>query len=121
MAKKIICDLDNTITIHDSATEYEKKAPNLPLIEKLRTFKDEGYEIIIHTARNMRTFKGDINKIQKNTLPIIEKWLEEHSVPFDEIIVGKPWCDEGFYIDDKAIRPDEFIALSEKKIKRLVR
>ena len=48
------------------------------------------------------------------------EWLQRHEVPFDEIYVGKPWCGhEGFYVDDKAIRPDEFAKLSYDQIKDL--
>jgi capsule biosynthesis phosphatase len=121
MAKKIICDLDDTITIHASDPCYSKKKPNTPLIEKLILFKSLGYEIVIFTARNMRKFNGDIKNIEEFTLPVIEAWLIQHSVPFDEIIIGKPWCDEGFYVDDKAIRPDEFIAYSEAEIGRIIK
>lgn len=121
MVKKIICDLDDTITIHESDPCYSQKKPNIPLIEKLCLFKSLGYKIVIFTARNMRSFDGDIKKINAITLPVIETWLIEHSVPFDEIIIGKPWCDEGFYVDDKAIRPDEFIAYSEDEIRRIIK
>lgn len=119
--KKIICDLDNTITIDSSSKNYQKKEANKNLILKLREYKSKGYEIIIYTARNMLTHHNDIAKINKFTLPIITKWLSEHDVPYDGIIVGKPFCGEkGFYIDDKAIRPSEFCNLSEDGIKALL-
>ncbi|MNW19162.1 hypothetical protein D3C71_2190280 [compost metagenome] len=52
---------------------------------------------------------------------MIIDWLKKHNVPHDEIYVGKPWCGhEGFYVDDKSIRPDEFAKLSYEEIKRLV-
>ena len=69
----------------------------------------------------MNTHKGDIRKIKSLTLPIIEKWLHQNDVPYDEIIIGKPWCGfDGFYIDDKSIRPDEFISFSEEEIKKII-
>lgn len=115
--KKIICDLDNTITIDSSSNNYEQKLPNSQLIKKLKDYQNQGYEIIIFTARNMLTYQGDISRIQKNTLPKILTWLDDHGVPYDGIIVGKPFCGrDGFYVDDKAIRPSEFINLSEKEI-----
>ncbi|HFM3195463.1 TPA: capsular biosynthesis protein, partial [Escherichia coli] len=44
-----------------------------------------------------------------------------NNIPYDEIIVGKPWCGtNGFYVDDKAIRPSEFISLSETEIAELL-
>lgn len=121
MVKKIICDLDNTLTLHGSASDYAEKLPNKILIEKLVNYKNSGYEIVIFTARNMNTFKGNVDKINEFTLPIIVEWLEKHGVPFNEIIVGKPWCDEGFYLDDRAIRPKEFIELCEEELLELVK
>ena len=122
MVKKIIIDLDNTITIDDQNSKYQYKKPNLDVINKLKNYKEMGFEIIIHTARNMKTFNGDISKINSNTLPIILKWLKKFDVPFDGIIIGKPWCgEEGFYVDDKAIRPDEFVNLEYDKILNLIK
>ena len=69
----------------------------------------------------MRTFDSDLAKITLHTLPIIERWLNLHNVPYDEIIIGKPWCADGFYVDDKAIRPSEFINLEEHEILNLVK
>jgi capsule biosynthesis phosphatase len=69
----------------------------------------------------MRTYEGNVGKINIHTLPVITKWLTEHDVPFDEILVGKPWCgNEGFYVDDKALRPDEFTRLSFEEISELL-
>ncbi len=69
----------------------------------------------------MRTYEGSIGKINARTLPIIMTWLEENNVPYDEIYVGKPWCgNQGFYVDDKAIRPDEFVQLSYEEIRNLI-
>ena len=49
------------------------------------------------------------------------EWLAGHDVPHDEIIVGKPWCGhEGFYVDDRAIRPSEFTTMSAKEIQALL-
>jgi capsule biosynthesis phosphatase len=48
-------------------------------------------------------------------------WLDRLAIPYDEIIVGKPWCGfEGFYVDDKAVRPDEFATLEPEEIKTLL-
>jgi capsule biosynthesis phosphatase len=53
--------------------------------------------------------------------PVILAWLARHDVPFDELYVGKPWCGtEGFYVDDKAVRPSEFLALSPDEIAALL-
>ncbi|CAD5725558.1 TPA: capsular biosynthesis protein [Escherichia coli] len=115
--KRIIFDLDNTISFTDGG-DYRNAKPNVELILKMKEYKKNGFEIIISTSRNMRTYNGNVGLITANTLPIIIEWLNENDVPFDEIYVGKPWCGyEGFYVDDRAIRPDEFIKLSINEIK----
>ncbi|MNJ20737.1 hypothetical protein D3C77_150750 [compost metagenome] len=117
--KRIIMDLDETIC-STQAGNYIGSTPNLPVINKLQEYKALGFEIVISTSRNMRTYSGNVGKITANTLPIIMDWLARHNVPYDEIYVGKPWCGhEGFYVDDKAIRPDEFANLSYDEIKVL--
>lgn len=119
--KRLVFDLDDTLTINTSGISYADKLPNLPVIQKLREYKKQGFEIIIQTARNMYTYNSDIGKINANTLPIIIEWLKKHEIPYDEIYVGKPWCGkEGFYIDDRAIRPSEFISMSFDEITKLI-
>ncbi len=118
--KNLIIDLDNTLTIGETS-DYKNVKPNLESIETLKGYKSKGFNITILTSRNMRTYEGNIGKINKHTLPIILKWLEKHNVPFDEVIVGKPWCGhDGFYVDDKSIRPSEFNALSYEEIQDLL-
>ena len=118
--KKLIVDLDNTLTMV-SADNYPEISVNQAIIEKLELYRSMGFSIIVNTSRNMRTYEGNIGKINVHTLPIILEWLNKHKVPYDEVLVGKPWCGtEGFYIDDRAIRPDEFVALSPEEISRLI-
>lgn len=118
--KRLIFDLDDTICFTTNG-DYKNSIPNMKLIKRLNLYKAEGFEIVIATARNMRTYNGNVGKINANTVPTIIEWLKSHDVPFDELIVGKPWCGtEGFYVDDKAIRPDEFTDLSYSEIKKIV-
>ncbi|MEW2740113.1 HAD hydrolase family protein [Providencia sp. PROV130] len=118
--KKLIVDLDGTLTSANT-TNYKEVSPQNEVIEKLREYKKIGFEIIIFTARNMRTYDGNIGKINVHTLPVIIEWLDKHNIPYDEIIVGKPWCGhDGFYIDDRAIRPSEFTKLSVEEVNQLI-
>lgn len=114
--KRLILDLDDTIcTTVDG--DYRNAKPNLEVIEKIRRYKKEGFDIVISTSRNVRTYKGNIGLINANTLPIIIEWLAFHDVPYDELYIGKPWCGhEGFYVDDKAVRPSEFSRYSYNEI-----
>lgn len=118
--KNIVIDIDNTLTLGDHK-DYNLVNPNLDVIQKIHEYKNEGFNIILFTARNMRSHNNNVGKITAKTLPIIFKWLEKHDVPFDEIYVGKPWCGfDGFYVDDKAVRPHEFVTKSYNEILSLL-
>ncbi|WP_426578377.1 HAD-IIIC family phosphatase [Xenorhabdus stockiae] len=114
--KNLIVDLDSTLTQGDSK-DYKDVSPRKDVVEKLLEYRRMGFKITIFTARNMRTYEGNIGKINIYTLPIIIEWLDKYNIPYDEILVGKPWCgNDGFYIDDKAIRPSEFSNFSYSEI-----
>ena len=118
--KKLIVDLDGTVTLGNTS-DYINVLPNLELITSLKKYQQDGFTIVIATARNMRTYEGNVGKINIHTLPTIIEWLNKHDVPYDEIIIGKPWCgNEGFYIDDKSIRPSEFTSMGYEEIMQLL-
>lgn len=118
--KNIVVDLDGTLT-EDIEVKYTDKPVRLDVVEKLRDYKAMGFNIIISTSRGMRTYNGDIGKINANILPDIITWLDKHNVPYDSIIVGKAWCGfDGFYIDDKAIRPSEFVRMSYEELQNML-
>ena len=72
---KIIIDLDDTITIDSSSKEYESKLPNKSIIKTLEKVSRRSIKISVFSARNMRTYEGDIDKINQFTRPVAEKWL----------------------------------------------
>ena len=118
--KRLIFDLDDTLCTTQNG-DYANAQPITEVVEKLREYHRQGFTIVINTSRNMRTYQGNIGTINKNTLPIILDWLVRHEIPYDELYVGKPWCGfEGFYVDDKAIRPDELVKLSYVEICQLL-
>ncbi|ANA20790.1 capsular biosynthesis protein [Salmonella enterica subsp. diarizonae] len=120
--KKIIIDIDMTLTKGKGPGGYEDALVNKDLVVKLKEYKEQGFMIVLNTSRNMNSYNNNIGLINKNTLPILIKWLEVNSIPYDEIYVGKPWCGhEGFYVDDKAIRPSEFINYSYDEIVEILR
>lgn len=115
--KKLIVDIDMTLTKGKGEIGYSDALVNHELVGKLKEYQKSGFTIVLNTSRNMNSYENNIGKINKNTLPVILKWLEENNIPYDEIYVGKPWCGhEGFYIDDKAIRPSEFMKYSYQEI-----
>jgi capsule biosynthesis phosphatase len=119
--KKIIIDLDSTLTVAAENELYENRKPNTEVVKRLIEYKSLGYTIVVFTSRNMRTYEGNIGKINIYTLPLVLDWLKRHEIPFDEVIVGKPWCGhDGFYVDDRAVRPNEFADLSPDKLAKLL-
>lgn len=117
----LVFDLDGTLCEIDKNKDYSELEPIYSVVKSLKFYKDKGYWIIIHTARQMRTYDGNLGMINANTSQLTIEWLNKNDIPFDEIHFGKPWCGKnGFYIDDKAIRPDEFVKLSEDEINKLI-
>jgi capsule biosynthesis phosphatase len=114
-------DLDGTITVDDPRRSYAEKEPDPEVVARMREYRAMGFTIVIHTARSMRSFGNSLGLITAHTLPVIIDWLKTHEIPYDEIQIGKPWCGtEGFYVDDRAIRPREFTALSLSEIHDLL-
>ena len=119
--KKIVIDLDLTLTKGKGQLGYEDAVVNYVVLDRLLNYKKNGFYIVINTSRNMNSFNGNIGKINKYTLPEIINWLDNNNIPYDEIYIGKPWCGfDGFYVDDKAIRPSEFISNSYEEILQIL-
>ena len=119
----LVVDVDGTLCeVKKEGESYDDLLPRKEMLAKLREYQGKGYKICLFSSRNMRTYRGAIGLINKHTAPQMLRWLEKWDVPYDEIIFGKPWPREkGFYIDDRAIRPDEFLDLSEREIQELLR
>ena len=116
----IVMDLDGTLTVEAPGVPYADLQPNLAVVAKLREYRGQGFKVAIYTARNMRTHAKSIGAINARTLPGVIAWLQAHDIPYDEIHVGKPWPEAGgFYVDDRAIRPDEFVRLTHAEVMAL--
>lgn len=113
-----IFDIDGTLCpIKGTEEKYEDLIPYKNMIERIKYYKENGAKIILFTSRNMNSYNGNIGKINKNTAKILLNWLDKWEIPYDEIIYGKPWPGhKGFYVDDRTIRPNEFL---NKDIKEL--
>lgn len=116
-----IFDIDGTLCpIKQSGEKYEDLIPYADMVEKLRDYKREGAKIILFTARNMNTYHGNLGLINKETAKVLSVWLEKWEIPYDEIIYGKPWPGhKGFYVDDRTIRPDEFLNHSVEELETI--
>jgi capsule biosynthesis phosphatase len=118
----LVVDVDGTLCDIKAPHEtYADVKPRLDMLARLREYQQRGYRILLYTSRNMRTHNHNLGLINKHTAPVLLDWLAKWDVPYDEILFGKPWPrTKGFYIDDRAIRPDEFLKLSEQEIHALL-
>ena len=116
-----IFDIDGTICpIKKKDEQYADLVPYPEMVGKIRDYKAQGAKIILFTSRNMNSYQGNIGMINANTAKIILAWLEKWEIPYDEIIYGKPWPGHrGFYVDDRTVRPDEFLKLSVEELDEL--
>lgn len=106
-----IFDIDGTICpIKHKQERYEDLTPYADMVEKIKTYRELGAKIILFTSRNMNTYQGNLGMINRHTAKVLMEWLEKWDIPYDEILYGKPWPGQkGFYVDDRTVRPDEFL------------
>ena len=99
---RICFDLDNTLVTEPQVKgDYNTVLPIDKNIAYLKYLKHMGHEIIIYTARRMRTHGGNLGKVNQDIGNITFKTLKKFGIEYDEIYFGKPYAN--YYIDDKAI------------------
>jgi len=118
----LVVDIDGTLCgIKAAGESYADLVPKQAMLDKLREYQAKGYRVLLFTARNMQTHKNNLGLINKHTAPVLLEWLAKWDVPYDEILFGKPWPrKKGFYIDDRTVRPDEFLSMSEEEIHKML-
>lgn len=119
---KIIMDIDGTLCpVRKKDEKYEDLVPFSEILQQLKFYKKNGAYIVLFTSRNVNSYEGNIGLINANTAKILLGWLEKWEIPYDEIIYGKPWPGHnGFYVDDRSIRPDEFLKYSINELNNLM-
>jgi capsule biosynthesis phosphatase len=120
--KSIVLDVDGTICpIRKEGENYSDLKPYPQILKRMREYKAEGFYIILFSSRNMNTYDGNVGLITANTAKKLLEWLDRNDVPYDELHLGKPWPGHGgFYVDDRAIRPKEFLSMSYEQVLKLV-
>lgn len=101
--KKRFCfDLDNTLVTYPKIVgDYTTVMPIQKNINLVNFLHSLGHEIIIHTARRMKTHHGNNGRVLADIGRITLDTLEKFQIKYNEIYFGKPYAD--FYIDDCAI------------------
>ena len=95
----LVFDLDGVICKEEPQNwkHYYSVVPNIDIIYKLNVLSKRGYKIVIHTSR------------LEEDRDITVNWLRRYGVNYNELRFNKP---KGLiYVDDKSVRPDEFINL----------
>lgn len=116
-----VFDIDGTLCpIKKKGENYENLVPFSEIVEKLRYYKENGARVILYTSRNMNSYNGNIGLINKYTAVTLSAWLEKWDIPYDEIVYGKVWPGhKGFYVDDRTVRPDEFMKYSLEELNEI--
>ena len=89
-------DIDGVLTEETEGygdTVYARRTANNARCDAIAELYRTGNIIILHTARH------------QEDLHVTQKWLKEHSVPYHQLIFGKPKAD--IYIDDKMVPMEE--------------
>ncbi len=118
----LVMDVDGTLCAKKREEEsYDDVLPNEAVVARLKEYREQGFYVILATSRNMKSYDGNVGLLTAKTAKTLFGWLDRHQIPYDELHVGKPWAGrDGFYVDDKAIRPDEFTRLSYEEILNIV-
>jgi capsule biosynthesis phosphatase len=100
---RICFDLDGVLCeLRKPDQSYADVQPIPGAAEKLAALRNSGHEIVIATARHMKTCEHSVGKVVARQGKMTLDWLERHGFVYDEIWFGKPHCD--IYIDDNAYR-----------------
>jgi len=104
--KTIVVDVDETLCIVENR-DFVNAKPIQEVIDKVNEYYDNGYKVIISTARGQKSCKTP-EEMDKKYREVTENWLKEHNVKYHSLEIGyKKNAD--MYIDDKAVTPDEFV------------
>ncbi|MBS1717180.1 MAG: capsular biosynthesis protein [Armatimonadetes bacterium] len=117
-----IVDIDGTLCpIKAKDQHYKDLVPYPSMVEKLRKLREQGAKIVLYTSRNMNTYGGNLGQINLNTARVLLDWIDKWEIPCDELLYGKPWPGHnGYYVDDRTIRPKEFLELELNEFEGVV-
>lgn len=120
--KIIAFDLDDVICFR--SMEYENLGPDKysycqpyqETVDLINSLYEDGYKIVIYTARGMSQFNGNIievySKLYNKTIEQLESW----GVKYHQLVMGKIHYD--VLIDDKVLNSKN---INEKTIKNFLK
>ena len=103
--KTIVVDIDDTISFTYNR-DFDNSEPNQPVINRINELYDEGWNIILFTARGGKSCKT-LEEKEAKYRELTERWLAKHNVKYHTLMFGKPNAD--YYVDDKNISIEEFV------------
>lgn len=109
-----VVDIDDTISFTYNR-DFVNSEPNQPVIDKINELYDKGWKIILFTARGAKSCKT-LEEREKKYREVTENWLQRHNVKYNELAFGKMNAD--YYVDDKAMKIDEFMNFKDKEIEK---
>lgn len=116
----LIVDVDGTLAGPAPEQGYAECQPIDRVVDRLRAARQSGWRIVLYSARGMRTYSGNVADIDEHVRPELVKWLDRHAIPYDELHLGKLWPGPvGYYVDDRAVRPSEFVSMSDEELEAL--
>ena len=125
MIHTFIIDVDDTLLTtplnEDGKYDYEKSTPITASVERIRSLKQDGHQIILFTARGMRTFNGDLKKIKKEHEEILIGWLKQNEVPYDSLVFGKPWGPNPIYVDNRNLSLHSFVTSNPEFFENIIK
>ena len=112
----IAFDLDDVLCYRTSESggkvgKYNNCKPILEMIKINNECYEQGYKVIIYTARGMTGFSGNCSEIYSNLYELTKKQLEEWGVKHHELIMCKAHYD--LLIDDKAINSGKIKSIED--------
>jgi len=91
--------------------KYDYCKPILETIDLVNSFYDEGYKIVIYTARGMSQYNGNVAEIYSNLYTRTIEQLNSWGLKYHSLVMGKIHYD--VLIDDKALNSNK---VTKKKI-----
>jgi capsule biosynthesis phosphatase len=112
--KRVIVDFDDTIAT-TTTRDWDNAVPHWDVINRINNLYEKGWEVWIVTARGQLSCNGDFEAADRKYRKIMEEWLKTHGVKYHLLSFEKRLA--SYYIDDKALMPEEFVDLEIREIK----